>query len=151
MYRWTGKLQWKVTIRGRAGQKPCAESRLQGGCTLRPLRSLFTGSAALSLSMAHLWKSRRLIRMGTLKQWNGVRNNVFLSTLLDLDVICLHECVKIKCTEIKNYTFNWRIQIFFQLDWYWIQCNLRHSLYLDNKQEIKHVIHVQCILKSLKI
>lgn len=106
---------------------------------------------SLSLSMAHLWKSRRLIRMGTLKQWNGVRNNVFLSTLLDLDVICLHECVKIKCTEIKNYTFNWRIQIFFELDWYWIQCNLRHSLYLDNKQEIKHVIHVQCILKSLKI
>lgn len=72
--------------------------------------------------MAHLWKSCRRIRMDTLKHWNGVRNHVFLSTLLDLDVVCLHGCVtslavEIKCTEIKKlyfqledtdlYLFNW--------------------------------------------
>jgi hypothetical protein len=58
--------------------------------------------------------------MDTLKHWNGVRNNAFLSTLLDLDVVCLHGCVtslavEIKCTEIQNSTFNWRIKIFIYL------------------------------------
>lgn len=136
-------------MRGRAGQKPCVESRLQGGSTLRPLRSLFTGSAALSLSMAHLWKSRRHIRLEKPEalEW-GKKWCIFLYTVRFgcSTFAWVYDLTGSGNNMYRNQKFNIQLEdtSFFKLD-----CYLRQSLHLDNKQDIKKKISLQSVLISL--